>query len=380
MSATLYFGATLVGAVERLEVSVQGHAEGDRESWRVTVPVIAATPSALEQQVQTLEAALATPADLVLKHADLTIRSLVLADCRAGPSAAKIEVVGHGGDSAHPGKSVRLRFDAIRQDSQAAIQSNLSTVEVQTRAGQPDRLVIKGRAILRAGEAPEDHEGAVVPALASGYRRTRTIVARDTQAPSVEYEVEDEQVFRALPADVEDGHYYRSVASGSDGRPVSVTAGFFVGTGAKARALELSPDSSSLLSSNIKEDAFARRVDFEFVEAIPESGAGDVLPLRETLSYTTTRRVVDHAVLQPGAPAYRQEIGSPFTELIQEGRAFGRGRHVAPPIPRHTSDVIERRVKYSFPSNSLPPAQRFETRWRYVVRSVGTLATAAPEA
>jgi hypothetical protein len=195
----------------------------------------------------------------------------------------------------------------------------------------------------------------------------RSAVTRDAAEPSLDYETEDEQVFVALPAGVEDGQVIRALRELPDGRRVRVTSGFFIGAAALARAEELRPAASS--ESRVAENPHARRVDFEFHEALSDGG---LLAHNESISFATLRRVVDHALLSPGLPAWRQQIGVPFSEVTQEGSAAGESAHPAPPAPMLPGDVIERRVEYSMPD--APPAQRFVTRWRYLMRTRAEVA------
>jgi hypothetical protein len=190
-------------------------------------------------------------------------------------------------------------------------------------------------------------------------------VTRDVHVPSIEYEVADEQVFRALPGGVDDGHYVISESLNQDGRPMRTISGFFVGVSARSRALELRADDDHLVNARLSENPFTRRVDFEFVELLDETEA---VTGTETLTFTTTRRVVDHPLLDVSRPAYRQQVGTPQTEVVQEGSAVGAGRHPSPPAPRFARDLLERRVVYSLPHPGLPANQCWVTTWRYVSR------------
>lgn len=187
--------------------------------------------------------------------------------------------------------------------------------------------------------------------LGASRRRVRQLVTRDTAVPALEYEVEDEQVFTPLPGGVDDGHYVASEFIDTEGRALRALSGFFVGASARARALELRPASERLVSTRIAANPFTRRVDFEFVELLEEAGS---LALTETLSFTTTRRVIDHPLLDTALPAYRQQVGAPQTEIIQQGSAVGDGRHVSPPAPRYAAELVERHVEYSLPHGACP--------------------------
>src|SRR5690606_25848139 len=147
----------------------------------------------------------------------------------------------------------------------------------------------------------------------------------------------------------------------AEGRALRALSGFFVGASARARALELRPAGERLVTTRIAANPFTRRGAFEFIELLDEAGS---LALTETLSFTTTRRVIDHPLLDAARPAYRQQAGTPQAGIIQQGGAVGDGRHVSPPAPRYAADLIERHVEYSLPHGGLPADRRWVTSWR----------------
>ncbi|MBZ0135665.1 MAG: hypothetical protein K8I27_04775 [Planctomycetes bacterium] len=375
MSLALKFGAEVLGAIRNLRVESAGDAPEVTETWRVVLQVEAATPGALEADVQRLYAARGATGDVSLVSGGDDIRTLAVADCRKGPLLANIAELDSAPGEAHNSRRCVLTLRGIRQDTGAIVQSHTLDVRLLTQAGLPSLIVQSGRAILRKGENPGDHESALLPALAPGHRRVRTVTSRDLNEPALRYEIEDEQVFAALPGGVEDGHYVVTDSLDADGRVVRTISGFFAGASAKARALELRPGDDRLLSARVSENPFQRRVDFEFRE---HSGEGDVSARAESLTFTTTRRVIDHALLDASLPAYRQQVGGPQTEVIQEGSAVGVGRHASPPPVRYAQDLIERRVHYSIPHPALPPERRWVTTWRYVCRGRAAIVESTP--
>lgn len=376
MNLELNFAGQSLGVLEALALHAQAGADGMAEEWRCTLHAGAPTAAALEQQVQQLEALRGTEGDVVLLAGGATVRALATGDCRRGPRLAQVGARDDGPGQAHNRRVLVLVFAATRQAPAQAVQQHTLTQSLLARAGEPSRLVTRGRALLRRGENPAAHEGALLPAPAAGYRRLRSATTRDAALPALEYECEDEQVFAALPAGVDDGHYVTTLQQDEQGRALRVTSGFFVGLGALAQARALQPAGPALLGATVRENAFARRVDFEFRELLHE---GDALAGTEALTFTTTRRLVDHPVLGPGQPAWRQEVGAPSTEIVQEGVAVGRSRHASPPPCRFAADVLERRVQYSVPLAHLPADRRFVTTWRYVSRTRAEAIATPPE-
>jgi hypothetical protein len=281
-------------------------------------------------------------------------------------------------EAVHGPCRVELALEATLQDAASVVQSHRFTVRRAAVAGAPARLVVHGRVLLRAGEDPAAHEATVIAAPAPGFRRLRQVTTRDTAAPALDYEAEDEQVFSLLPAGVDDGHVIRALVITPEGNRVQVTGGFFAGPGALARALELQP--SNALHARVTNNEQSRRVDFEFHELLSRPLHAGLLARAETLSFVTTRRVIDHALLGPGLAAWRQQVGAAITEITQEGSAVGETAHPSPPAPLYPADVIERRVEYSFPDAAAPADRRFVTRWRIRMRGVSERPATAPEA
>jgi hypothetical protein len=170
-----------------------------------------------------------------------------------------------------------------------------------------------------------------------------------------------------LPGGVSDGHYTVTDTVESDGTRTRTTAGFFVGPGALAQANALRPTQPERVE--LKRDEFHARVDFKFVELLAE---GELAAFAESVTFHTARRVVDHPLLGPGLPAWRQEIGAPQTTVIQQGEATGVSEHPQAPQPRYPALLLEREVTYSLPTAG------FHTRWRYLMRGTGPLP-ATPE-
>lgn len=366
---TLKFGTNELGVAHKLAVTVAGEAPEAIERWQIELLVDEPTPTLLEQTLQALRDAHGTQGAICLLHDGSEVRARAVGDCRVGPTLAKVTEHDAAPGEAHGQRRVTLEFSATLQDANAAVQSQAVTVVSDQSAGQPAQLVTRGRIVLRAGELSADHEN-LLPAVVTGYRRVRQATTRDATVPSLDYETVDEQVFRALPGGVDDGHYVVSDSIGREGRPTRTTSGFFVGASAKARAHELRASEDRLVAERVDENPFTRRVDFEFVEFI--DGTESVAAL-ETLSFTTTRRVIDHPLLDDALPVYRQQVGVPQTEVVQEGSAVGAGRHPSPPSPRYGSDLLERRVQYSLPHPELPADQRWVTTWRYVSRGRGPI-------
>lgn len=366
---TLKFNDEVLGAADALEI----RREHDAEQWHATLQVHAATPALLEQALEVLRSRVGGIGDLALSSGGVDVRELPAADCRTGPAFTGMHEFDSAPGDAHGARRLRLAFTAARQDPDSAVQQHTETVDVVSVAGAARLLRYHGKALLRRGEAPAAHEAVLLPALQGGYRRVKTTTTRDAAEPSLAYTVEDEQVFAPLPAGVDDGHYAISEAVDTDGKLMRTVAGFFVGPGALAQANALATGGERL----VRENPFTRRVDFEFREALP-GNAGHVA-LTETLAFTTTRRLVDHPLLAPGAPAWRQEIGAAQTRIIQQGSAVGDGSHVSPPAPRYLADLLERHVDYSVPHPWLPLHTRWVTSWRYVSRTRGTALHRPPE-
>jgi hypothetical protein len=369
MSLILKFGATALGAATSLAVHRDAAAPDTIETWRVELDVEAPTPAALEQSLEAIRALQGSHAGLQLLHDGAAVRALAVATCRRGPLLDELHEYDPAPGEAHNSRRLTLKFSATLQNA-LAVQAHNFLVRVAVAAGGPARVVTTGRAVLHSGEDPAAHEATLLPTLSAGYRRVRQATTRDAVGPTLEYETQDEQVFAALPGSVDDGHYVVSEALAADGRALRTVFGFFVGAGAKGRALELRPADERLASSRVSENPFTRRVDFEFVELADQTGT---LALTESLSFTTTRRIVDHPMLDTALPAYRQQVGSPQTEVIQEGSAIGNGRHASPPAPRFAADLIERRVHYSLPYPGLPAERRWVTTWRYVSRGLSAI-------
>lgn len=376
MTLTLHFSGSTLGAAGSLDVCRTGKSPEVIERWLIELDVEAATPAALETSLQALRDAQGSSGELKLQADGADVRVLAVADCRIGPTLHAVTERERAPGQAHNLRRVTLEFRATLQEAASAVQSHQYTVREATAAGQPARLVTRGTAILRRNENPADHEALLLPVLGTGRRRLRQVVTRDTAVPALEYEVDDEQVFTPLPGGVDDGDYVASEFTDADGRAVRALSGFFVGASARARALELRPSGERLVSSRVAENPFKRRVDFEFIELLEEAGS---LALTERLSFTTTRRVIDHPLLDTALPAYRQQVGAPQTEIIQQGSAVGDGRHVSPPAPRYAAELIERHVEYSLPHAGLPADRRWVTSWRYVARGRAAMVELAPE-
>ncbi len=375
MTLILKFGDDTLGPVKTLAIKREGLAPDTVEQWKAAVDVEAATPEALEASLQLLRDAQGAEADLKLMHGATEVRGLDVSNARQGPKFVAMETHDAALGEAHNRRRVTLTFRATLQDA-APVQSHEYTVREIANAGAPVRLLTSGKAVLRRGEDPADHDNALVPAAGGGYRRVRRDVTRDANAPSLAYVTEDEQVFTPLPGGVDDGHYVVTETL-ADGTPVRVISGFFVGASALARAIELRPGEDRLAGSRVSTNPFTRRVDFEFREFIDDGGA---VASSESLTFITTRRVIDHPLLDGQRPAYRQHVGAPQTEVVQEGSAVGNGRHASPPPPRFSTDVVERKVQYSVPHPGLSPDRRWLTTWRYVMRGAGSLAPVPPEA
>jgi hypothetical protein len=360
---TLHFDGQALGAPGTIELKRDGGAE----VWHAVLVLHAATAGALAEAVAEMQALTGRQGALELQAGDTVVRALEPADCRAGPVLASVTAQDREPGAAQGTQRVALVFKAERQDADEAVQSHTFTVRAMAEAGRPALLIQAGRAILRRGEDPAEVESLILPVIQPGWRRTKTHTTRDTHTSTLEYECTDEQVFHPLPADVEDGHYTLTEAGG-----VRTLKGFFVGPGARARALQLAPLAAS--THSISENPFTRRVDFAFTEPVDTHSESRA----ETLTFTTLRKVIDHPLLAPARGAYRQQVGAPQTEVVQEGAAVGVDRHPSPPPPRYASDVIERRVHYSVPHPGTPPSERFVTRWRYVSRATHALAETAP--
>jgi len=362
---TLHFNDDALGTCDSLEF----HANDNRATLAVAITLHAATPALLADAAAAIQALAGTEGDIALKADGHDARTLLRADHRVGPRLRSAIAAERNPGEARGQQVLKLTFEAVPQDSSAAVQSHHVLLESRTQAGEPARLTFRGKAVLRRDEQPAAHEAALLPALLPGWRRVDTRVTRDATEPALEYAVTHEQVFKPLPAGVEDGHFTVTDANGR-----RVTRGFFAGPGAYARALELAPPGA--LRQRVTTDDFRRRVDFEYEEA---SGDAEVSQA-ESFTFTTLRRVVDHPLLAAHRPAYRQQIGAPQTEVIQQGAAAGVDRHPSPPPARFAADLVERRVTYSVPHPAAPRDERFVTRWHYVSRSTGAVPDQTPNA
>jgi len=122
------------------------------------------------------------------------------------------------------------------------------------------------------------------------------------------------------------------------------------------------------------DDALAhpvRTVNLEF-EATLQAAAPEAAPVSrtESISTTTRRRIIELPVLAPNVPAWRQEIGAPIFEVIQEGEAGGAD-YPLPQPPLYLAEVFERRVIYAREAQCI-------TRWRYVMRPSTYVPAKAP--
>lgn len=353
---TLQFGDESLGPVQDIQVERKPDADGMLERWRVTVVVGGATAALAEQAAQQLEGRLSGSAALKLLSDGVEVRALAEAYCRRGPALERVEITARDPAAAHEQRRVALAFVATLQNSDEAVQSHTFTIETLARAGEPTANIMRGRLVLRSGEDPAEH-ASLLPPAANGFRRVRLEVTRDAVEPSLAYVLEDHQVFAALPHGVEDGFYSRTVDADGEGARETMK-GYFVGIAARSRAEELATQFGAT-ASRFEENAFARRVDFEFSRGIGGTAAPDVASLSEQVSFTWKRHVVDHPVLGAGLPHYRQVIGAPWVEVLQAGKARGLGNHPAAPAPLYLDDLVEREVTRG--GND-------ETRWRYVFR------------
>lgn len=369
----LHFDDNDLGALSHFTWQRQSNDAGATETWHATLEVHAATPAAMEPQLAALHALVGMQGEVAL-HADgNVVRALAVADCRDGPVLEGVNERDAAPGEAHNRRKLLLAVRAELQDTDSAVQSHSQALSVVLHTGQPARLRYTGRAVLRRGEDPADHESTLLPVVVAGYRRVKTVTTRDVAAPALAYEAEDERVFLQLPSGVEDGHYVISESTDAQGRTLRGISGFFVGAGALAQANALRAGHGV-----VRSNPFTRRVDFEFQELLPD--AQGHVALTESLAFTTTRRVIDHPLLAHCAPAYRQQVGAPQTQIVQHGSAVGDGRHPSPPAPRYLADLLERHVEYTVPNPQVPPEQRWVTTWRYVARTRGTALHQPPEA
>lgn len=122
------------------------------------------------------------------------------------------------------------------------------------------------------------------------------------------------------------------------------------------------------------DDALAhpvRTVNLEF-EATLQTAAPEAARVErtESISTTTRRRIIELPLLAPNAPAWRQEIGAPMFEVLQEGEAKGAD-YPLPQPPLFLADVFERRVVYAREGDCV-------TRWRYLMRPAAYVPAKAP--
>jgi hypothetical protein len=114
-------------------------------------------------------------------------------------------------------------------------------------------------------------------------------------------------------------------------------------------------------------------LDFEALLAVaPAVEPPAVAPrLSESVSTSVKRHVVDLPLLAPNSPPWRQEIGGPAFEVLQEGEAAAAD-YVDAHAPAFPFDVIERRVSYVRESGLCV------TRWRYLMRPLAFAKAVKP--
>ncbi len=375
MNLNLKLGETLLGAVETLRVELAHDPAGATEQWTATLALSGPTPALREAAIAALQQRVGQTGQVLLLAGEDVVRSRAVADCRVPPCLLRVRAGTSQPETALARTTIEVVLACTLQNAAQAVQQHVLTTQWLQLAGQPRRIITRGRVVLRAGENP----AVAVPEIASvatGWRRVRTVQTHDVQTPALDYEVEDELPFAPLPAGVEDGQVIRTLATQGDGRQVQTTAGFFIGPGALARALELQPPAAQTV--RVAQNAQHARVDFAFTEAIPLPLHPGLLAMDETVHYATRRSVVDHPLLAPGLPRYRQQVGSAYTEITQHGSARGETSHPAPAPAMFAGDLIERDVGYSRPDTTQQPDQRFVTTWRYVMRLRSEAAALAP--
>jgi hypothetical protein len=122
------------------------------------------------------------------------------------------------------------------------------------------------------------------------------------------------------------------------------------------------------------DDALAhpvRTVSLEF-EATLQMTIAEATPAsrNESISTTMKRHIVELPVLAPNIPAWRQEIGAPSFEVLQEGEARGAD-YPAPQPPLYATEVFERTVRFTREAECV-------TRWRYVMHPSTYVPAKAP--
>ncbi|MCF6228233.1 MAG: hypothetical protein L3J82_06155 [Planctomycetes bacterium] len=331
--------------------------------WNLTLEDAKATASGRQLLIESLSTLAGLDVDAIIEINGETLAEMSIVDSRIGPRISAVSRTDDG--DVHSGNAVKLAIEARLQDTTSDIQwSELRTRTVVSQG--ISKLITDLRVTLKRGENPENHLLALTPTILSGFVRRELIVKTDAPESSIEIQTTDEQVFQQLPANVDDGHYTVTIAS-SDSGLVRRIKGFFMGVGARAQALNMRP--LNCISERLTEDSFTRRIDFEY-ECDAESGQN----ISESLTFTTTHRIIDHPVLG-NFPAVRQVIGQPYMEVTQEGIASGVGKHPSPPAPRFPADLIERKVHYS-------PAREGQSRvttWVYRFRGRALLAESRPE-
>ncbi|MEE9310976.1 MAG: hypothetical protein V3V10_01060 [Planctomycetota bacterium] len=332
--------------------------------WNLTLENAKATADGRQALIESLSALAGSDVDASIEVNGESLADLSITGSRIGPRIAAVSRADDG--DVHSSNAVKLSIEAHLQNAANDVQSS----ELRTRAVVSQgiaKLITDLRVTLKRGEDPDNHLASLTPAVLSGFVRRELIVKTDAPESSLEIQTTDERIFQHLPTNVDDGHYTISTASSEKGS-VRRIKGFFMGIGAKANMLQLRP--VNCIKDIITEDEFTRRVDFEYE---CETGSGH--EMSESLTFTTTRRVIDHPVLG-NFPAVRQVIGQPYMEVTQEGLASDVSKYPSPAAPIFPTDLIERKVHYA-------PARQGQSRvtsWVYRFRGRALLPEIRPEA
>ncbi|MBI4567158.1 MAG: hypothetical protein HY719_02040 [Planctomycetes bacterium] len=345
-----------------------------RVRWTFAGTALADGAAALRAARESLLAAL-TPAgrDLVLTEGGVEADRIDAASAVEGPRLASIEF-----PRALPGAyRAGLDFHAVMEALLPAGEGDNKVEGYRLRAETDDAgretLIKEGRIDVTDAANLAAHHAAADPGVPNGWQRTAQGSETAGDGRRVDYRFENRRAFRDLPAGVLSGGYARAESAEGGARRVTLS-GLFFGPLARQAAEALRPAGAGVVvEESLEVNEFDRSARFRYVSDEPAAaangaGAGDLLRFSETFRFATRRTFVDHRPLRRGAAPYRQEIGGPVYEVIQEGEAAGARAWPAPSAPLSEGDLLEQEVRYDAPlpgaAGAANPAA-YPVRWRY---------------
>jgi|GEM_PF-6959263 len=336
------------------------------ESWRISGKLHAADQASLHEAIATLREALSeSGVTLSLKSGDSTLVALDATTALEGPALASLKFTPLSDREFKASQLFEFEMRAsFPLDNESAATLTMLDVERISHAGELEQVRWQGAGLKLSTTSEDAAIEAILPSLASGYRRVDQRV-RFRAMGEVRFEVLDQLSAQALPAGVSDGHYVRTRSTNAEGAQIDSLAGYFIGEQAESRARALRPARARLLSESLSFNPFIQRADFHF-ESLAKasrdaSGNTQHATLIEHITHSEKRRVVSFPLLGR-TTRYKQEAGAPEYRIVQEGRATRLGSPAPPEPPLYPSDLIEREVRYETSRKS----GALETHWRYV--------------